>query len=194
VDNLYSITTNQPAIAALFGVMKRHVGNLPPVPGVFPDYAAPVVHDYLGGRELIIMRWGIPAPPQFGGAPVTNIRNTASPHWRGWLKPKNRCPAIGTNQIDCTDDPSVDVNDIGSIIGHSGSFRRSEPFAGHGRVDDQHGERQSRPKPLNSARVTDISIGAALVTDARGRSLAMRRSSHSFGVVGGGVSRPRACA
>ena len=26
-----------------------------------------------------------------GGPPVTNIRNTASPHWRGWLKPENRC-------------------------------------------------------------------------------------------------------
>ena len=23
--------------------------------------------------------------------PVTNIRNTSSPHWRGWLKPENRC-------------------------------------------------------------------------------------------------------
>ena len=22
--------------------------------------------------------------------PVTNIRNTSSPHWRGWLKPENR--------------------------------------------------------------------------------------------------------
>jgi putative SOS response-associated peptidase YedK len=22
---------------------------------------------------------------------VTNIRNTSSPHWRGWLKPENRC-------------------------------------------------------------------------------------------------------
>jgi putative SOS response-associated peptidase YedK len=28
---------------------------------------------------------------QYGGAPVTNIRNVASPHWRGWLSPKNRC-------------------------------------------------------------------------------------------------------
>jgi putative SOS response-associated peptidase YedK len=26
-----------------------------------------------------------------GGPPVTNIRNTSSPHWRGWLKPENRC-------------------------------------------------------------------------------------------------------
>src|SRR6201987_2530066 len=23
--------------------------------------------------------------------PVTNIRNTSSPHWRGWLKPESRC-------------------------------------------------------------------------------------------------------
>src|SRR3979411_1647007 len=39
--NLYSITTNQSAIAALFRVMNRYVGNLPPMPGVFPDYPAP---------------------------------------------------------------------------------------------------------------------------------------------------------
>ena len=38
-----------------------------------------------------MMRWGMPPPPKFGGPPVTNIRNTASPHWRGWLKPENRC-------------------------------------------------------------------------------------------------------
>jgi hypothetical protein len=40
--NLYSITTNQAAIIALFRVMNRYVGNLPPMPGVFPDYPAPV--------------------------------------------------------------------------------------------------------------------------------------------------------
>jgi hypothetical protein len=34
--NLYSITTNQEAIRALFRVMNRYVGNLPPLPGVFP--------------------------------------------------------------------------------------------------------------------------------------------------------------
>jgi hypothetical protein len=33
--NLYSITTNQEAIRALFRVMNRYVGNLPPMPGVF---------------------------------------------------------------------------------------------------------------------------------------------------------------
>ena len=78
--NLYSITTNQSAIAALFRVMNRYVGNLPPMPGVFPDYPAPIVRNDLGGRELIMMRWGLPPPPQVGSVPVTNIRNTASPH------------------------------------------------------------------------------------------------------------------
>ena len=34
--NLFSITTNQAAIIALFRVLNRYVGNLPPMPGVFP--------------------------------------------------------------------------------------------------------------------------------------------------------------
>ena len=33
--NLYSITTNQAAIIALFRVINRYVGNLAPMPGVF---------------------------------------------------------------------------------------------------------------------------------------------------------------
>jgi putative SOS response-associated peptidase YedK len=55
--NLYSITTNQAAIAALFRIVNRYVGNLAPVPGVFPDYPAPVVRNTGTGRELNIM-WG----------------------------------------------------------------------------------------------------------------------------------------
>jgi putative SOS response-associated peptidase YedK len=86
VCNLYSITTNQAAIIALFRVINRYVGNLPPMPGVFPDYPAPVVRNTDHGTELIPMRWGMPPPLRSGGPPVTNIRNTSSPHWRGWLK------------------------------------------------------------------------------------------------------------
>jgi putative SOS response-associated peptidase YedK len=44
VCNLYSITTNQAAIAALFRVVNRYVGNLAPMPGVFPDSPAPVIN------------------------------------------------------------------------------------------------------------------------------------------------------
>jgi putative SOS response-associated peptidase YedK len=89
--NLYSITTNQAAIIGLFRVINRYVGNLPPMPGVFPDYPAPVVRNVGAERELTMMRWGTPPPLRTVGAPVTNIRNTSSPHWRGWLRPENRC-------------------------------------------------------------------------------------------------------
>ena len=60
VCNLYSITTNQAAIIALFRVINRYVGNLAPMPGVFPDYPAPVIRNTETGRELAMMRWGMP--------------------------------------------------------------------------------------------------------------------------------------
>jgi putative SOS response-associated peptidase YedK len=46
---------------ALFRVVNRYVGNLPPMPGVFPDYPAPVVRNTGAERELTMMRWGISA-------------------------------------------------------------------------------------------------------------------------------------
>ena len=59
--NLYSITTNQAAISALFRVVNRYVGNLAPMPGVFPDYTAPIVRTGAEGRELATARWGMPS-------------------------------------------------------------------------------------------------------------------------------------
>jgi putative SOS response-associated peptidase YedK len=91
--NLYSMTTAQAALRQTFRKLNRYVGNLEPMPGVFPDYPAPVIRntDEGEGRELVMMRWGMPPPPRNGGPPVTNIRNTSSPHWRGWLTPEQRC-------------------------------------------------------------------------------------------------------
>ena len=59
--NLYSITTNQAAINALFRVVNRYVGNLAPMPGDFPDYKAPIVRNGVEGRELATARWGMPS-------------------------------------------------------------------------------------------------------------------------------------
>ena len=95
--NLYSITRGQEAMRRLFAIDRDLVGNLPPLPGVFPDMPAPIVRVGADGvRELAMARWGMPGPPQFAGpsgqaAPVTNIRNTGSPHWRRWLAPASRC-------------------------------------------------------------------------------------------------------
>jgi hypothetical protein len=56
-----SITTNQAAIIALFRVVNRYVGNLAPMPGVFPDSQAPIVRNGGDGRELATGRWGMPS-------------------------------------------------------------------------------------------------------------------------------------
>jgi hypothetical protein len=58
--NLYSITTNQAAITALFRVVKRYVGNLAPMPGVFPDYNAPIVRTGAKGRDSLRRAGGCP--------------------------------------------------------------------------------------------------------------------------------------
>jgi putative SOS response-associated peptidase YedK len=67
--NLYSITTNQEAIRRLFRKVNRYVGNLASMPGIFPDYPAPVIRntDEGEGRELAMMRWGMPPPPRSAG-------------------------------------------------------------------------------------------------------------------------------
>jgi putative SOS response-associated peptidase YedK len=63
---------------------------------------APVVRQRDGHREVITMRWGFPPPPQ-GRAPVVNVRNVASPYWRGWLKPEFRCLVPFTSFSEWTD-------------------------------------------------------------------------------------------
>jgi putative SOS response-associated peptidase YedK len=105
---------NQAAIAALFRHMNRYVGNLPAMPGVFPDYPAPVIRNVGGAEELVLMRWGMPPPPKFGGPPVTNIRNMSSPHWRGWLKPESRClvPANSFSEYAPEPDPITKKKDM----------------------------------------------------------------------------------
>ena len=118
--NLYSLTKGQAAIIALSRAMRDTTGNLPPLPGIFPDYAAPIVRTGTDGvREMAMARWGMPSS-QFAlmeaakkraakleakGQAVdfkellrlepdggtTNIRNTASRHWQRWLGPAHRC-------------------------------------------------------------------------------------------------------
>ncbi len=102
--NLYSVTKGQSAIRDLFAVKHDRIGNLPPLPGVFPDQMAPIIRTADdGGRELVTARWGMPGPPQYGGAPVTNIRNVQSPHWRGWLGQRNRCIVPATSFCEYAD-------------------------------------------------------------------------------------------
>jgi putative SOS response-associated peptidase YedK len=84
--------------------MRDTTGNLPPLPGVLPDRMAPIVRNAPDGvRELAMLRWGMPGHAAFGGAPVTNVRNTKSPHWRRWLKPESRCVVPWTSFCEHAD-------------------------------------------------------------------------------------------
>ena len=59
---------------------------------IFPKSEGPVIRLRDDGtKDLVSMRWGLPGPAQFGSAPVTNIRNIKSPHWRPLLGPAHRC-------------------------------------------------------------------------------------------------------
>ena len=94
--NLYSVTKGQQAIRELAGAMRDMTGNLPPLPGIFPDYAAPIVRNQPDGRELTMARWGMPSPVfalkgKKSDPGVTNVRNAKSPHWRRWLGVESRC-------------------------------------------------------------------------------------------------------
>lgn len=136
--NLYSLTKGQDAIRQLFGVTRDETGNLPPLPGIFPDYAAPIVRATGdGGRELVMARWGMPSSKkalldaatrradklrakgkgiEFAellrlepDAGTTNVRNTASAHWKGWLGPEHRCLVPFTSFSEFNRDHGGDV-------------------------------------------------------------------------------------
>src|ERR1700675_760213 len=106
--NLYSLNKGQDEIGKFFRTVKDDTGNLPPLPGIFPDMMAPVVRNDGDGRRLQMMRWGMPTPPKFVAAGgiyrgVTNVRNTQSAHWRRWMKPEFRCLVPATSFCEPTD-------------------------------------------------------------------------------------------
>jgi putative SOS response-associated peptidase YedK len=118
--NLYSMTSSQRAILELARAMRDRTGNMPMLPGIYPDYQAPIVRSGSDGeRELVVARWGMPSSEnaQFDATKkraeklrdkgksvdfkellrmepdggVTNIRNTKSKHWTRWLDVEHRC-------------------------------------------------------------------------------------------------------
>jgi len=70
--NSYSLTKGQAAIIALVRAMRDRTGNLPPMPGIFPDFLAPIARNAPDGvRELVMALWGMPGPPAYGGATIS---------------------------------------------------------------------------------------------------------------------------
>ena len=49
-----------------------------------------------------------PLTPRMPGL-ATNIRNTSSPHWRGWLKPENRCLVPANSFAEYAPEPNPET-------------------------------------------------------------------------------------
>jgi putative SOS response-associated peptidase YedK len=133
--------TNVEAIWRLFAVdpANDRAGNLASMPGIYPDYAAPIVRNGAEGREIAMARWGMPSSSkalmdatkkradklQAKGKTVdfkellrlepdsgtTNITNVSSAHWRRWLGPESRClaPFTSFSEYDTIDGKNVPV-------------------------------------------------------------------------------------
>ncbi len=118
ICNLYSLRKGPAAILDLARAMSSGVGNLEPR-DIYPDYPAPIVRTSGSGeRELVLARWGLPSSRKalFDAATkradklrakgkdvdfpkllelepdsgTTNVRNTASSHWKPWLSLQHR--------------------------------------------------------------------------------------------------------
>ena len=94
--NLYSVTKGQQALREFADNTRDRKGHLPPLYGIFPDYAAPIVRNHPAGRELMMARWGMPSPVfalkgKRSDPGVTNVRNVKSPNSRRWLGVESRC-------------------------------------------------------------------------------------------------------
>lgn len=93
--NNYRLRGAAIAIAEAMGVPFEADITLPPH-DLFPKRPALVVRQaaaggQAAGRESVLLQWGFPPPPGVRG-PVTNVRNLASPFWRGALAtPARRC-------------------------------------------------------------------------------------------------------
>ena len=94
--NLYSVTTNREAIRRLSQAMSDSIGNMPELPGIYPDYLAPIVRlDAAGQREVVLARWGLPSlkdePTEKPNRGTTNVRHPWYADWKGYLGTEHRC-------------------------------------------------------------------------------------------------------
>jgi putative SOS response-associated peptidase YedK len=109
------------------------------MPGIFPNYPAPIVRNAGDRREIALARWGMPSSSKAlmdatkkraekleakgrqvdfkellrmePDSGITNIRNTKSSHWKRWLGPDNRClvPFTSFSEYDTIDGKKVPV-------------------------------------------------------------------------------------
>ncbi len=90
------MTTDREALRRISEAMNDKVGNLPELPGIYPDYLAPIVRlNSAGEREIVLARWGLPSlkdqtteKPNRG---TTNVRHPWFDDWKDYLGVEHRC-------------------------------------------------------------------------------------------------------
>ena len=156
-----------------------------------------------GERELTMMRWGFPPPPNLGTRPVTNVRNLSSSYWRGWLKPEWRCLVPATSFCEYTDSqPKVPhwfaLAEDRPLFAFAGIWRpwtgtrgtKAEPVGGRAppvRLPDLRGQRRGAADPRQGdagaadharslRRLADGSVEEAIAMQRRCRPSCSRSS------------------
>lgn len=135
--NLYSMTKSVDAMRKLFAKFDAPETNLPPQPGIFPDYEAPIIRNEENGPHLAMTRWGMPSPffviekaatlradkLAAKGKAVdmaqmlrmepstgnTNIRDTKYAHWQKFLGVEHRCLVPFTSFSEFNKDAGGDI-------------------------------------------------------------------------------------
>lgn len=136
--NLYSQRRGQAEILQVSRAMLDLTGNQPSMPGIFPDYPAPIVRTAADGRrELGMARWGMPSSRKAlldaatkradklrakgrevdfaellrlePDSGTTNVRNTDSAHWKRWLGVETRCLVPFTSFSEFNRDAGGDI-------------------------------------------------------------------------------------
>jgi putative SOS response-associated peptidase YedK len=133
------MTKNVEAIRRLFQVDASNdkSGNLPAMPGVYPDYPAPIVRNGKEGRVLSMARWGMPSSQKalhhqearreiasqgqdarFQGTDAAGAgqrdhehQECIERHWKRWLGPESHClaPFTSFSEYDTIDGKKVPV-------------------------------------------------------------------------------------
>jgi putative SOS response-associated peptidase YedK len=100
----------------------------------------------IGAREWEAITRGMPPPPRNGGPPVTNIRNTSSPHWRAWLKPESRCLVPFNSFAEYAPEPNPETKKKDVVWFALSNDRPLAAFAGIWTVF--RGDRGTKSKPI----------------------------------------------
>jgi putative SOS response-associated peptidase YedK len=80
--NLYSMNRTRDEVRVLIGALRDLTANQAPLPGIYPDYQAPIVRVESGRSIVANARWGPPSPAfalqgRNSDSGITNVRNTS---------------------------------------------------------------------------------------------------------------------